>query len=476
MSRYTPQRMASTHLAILAAAAVLLGVFYEPAYADGNLTPDAVSSKTTTPEDQQPAATGGAQLWIPMLLAAQYNGTRQRLQPFTARYSGPLSLTPDGDTATSQVFGAYFGMKMTPALQAYLDIEQFIGTGVGNATGLGSPSNGDVVRGGSGLPQEAYIARAYLEYLAPLSGPTSTVDRGQDQLPGVVPVSAVLLKIGKLAATDDFDQNRYANSTRTQFESWTLINNGAWDYAADTRGYTDGLVIGYLEPDWSLKFGFYRMPRHANQEALDWPITRANGDNLELDLMPNSFGTVIRLLAYRNVADMGIYQNAIDLALATGTVPDVAADDAEGRTKYGYGINLEQPLADNGDTGVFLRAGWNNGKTETFAFTEVDRNLSFGTQISGVHWGRREDCLGVGVSIDGLSPEHRRYLELGGSGFELGDGALNYGLEQVFETYYRIQVGKYLALSPDYQFYRNPGYNRDRGPVHIYGLRVHLQY
>ncbi len=476
MSGYTPKRMDSMRLAILAAASVLLGAIYQPAKADGDFTPDTVGIHTPTAEGRLPVVTGIAEPWIPMLLAAQYNGTRQRLQPFTARYSGPKSLTPDGDTATSQVFGAYFGMKITPSWQAYLDIEQFIGSGVGNATGLGSPSNGDVVRAGSGLSQGAYIARAYVEYLSPLDGPTTQVDRAQDQLPGVVPISAVLLKIGKLAVTDDFDQNRYANSTRTQFESWTLINNGAWDYAADTRGYTDGVVIGYLQPDWSLKFGFYRMPRRANQEALDWPITRSHGDNLELTVMPNGVGTVIRLLAYRNVARMGVYQDAIDLALATGTVPDVAADDAIGRKKYGYGINLEQPLADNGDTGLFLRTGWNNGKTETFAFTEVDRNLSFGAQISGVHWGRNEDRLGAGISIDGLSPEHRRYLELGGSGFELGDGALNYGLEQVYEAYYRIQVGKYLQLSPDYQYYQNPGYNRDRGPVHIYGLRLHLQY
>lgn len=424
-------------------------------------------------QDQEPSA---AQPWEPMLLAAQYNGIYQHLDSFGAAYSGPLSLTDAGDNAFSQTFGIYFGMAISSHWQTYLDIERFVGDGVGNATGLGSPTNGDVVRAGSGLPKDAYIARAYVQYLLPLDDDYAPVARAQDQLPGQVPTSAFLFKVGKLAVGDDFDQNRYANSARTEFESWALINNGAWDYAADTRGYTGGLVFGYLQPTWSLKFGLYRMSQRANQEALEWPLSRAHGENLELDLMPDASGTVIRLLLYRNVARMGIYQDAIDKALASGSQPNIVADDADGRVKRGFGLNVEQPLADDGDTGAFLRVGWNDGQTESFEFTEVDRTLSVGGQLSGAHWGRADDRLGVAVVVDGLSAVHARYLELGGCGFGLCDGRLDYGHEAVMETFYRIQAGKYAQISPDFQFIENPGYNRERGPARVYGLRLHLQY
>lgn len=426
---------------------------------------------------QEPDASAPVvQPWEPLPLAAEYNGIYQHLDRFGAANSGPLSLTDAGDDALSQTFGVYFGMALSSRWQAYLDIERFVGDGVGNSTGLGSPTDGDVVRAGSGLPKDAYIARAYVQYLLPLGDNYAPVTRGQDQLPGQAPTSAFLFKAGKLSAGDDFDQNRYANSARNEFESWALINDSAWDYPADTRGYTGGLVFGYLQPTWSLKFGLYRMSQRANQEALEWPLSRAHGDNLELDLMPDASGTVIRLLVYRNVARMGIYQDAINQALASGSQPNIAADDADGRVKHGFGLNVEQPLADEGDSGVFLRAGWNDGLTETFEFTEVDRTLSLGGQLSGAHWGRADDRLGAAAVIDGLSAVHARYLELAGCGFELCDGRLDYGHEAVMEVYYRMQAGKYAQISPDFQFVEHPGYNRQRGPARVYGLRLHLQY
>ena len=421
-------------------------------------------------------AASQAQPWRPMLLAAQYNGIQQHLDSFTSPYAGPLSLPASGDDELSQTAGVYFGMVLSSRWQSYLDVERFVGGGVGNATGLASPSDGDVVRGGSGLPKDAYIARAYVQYLLPLADGYTAVDRAQDQLPGQVAIHAFLFKAGKLAVGDDFDQNRYANNTRTQFESWTLINDGAYDYAADTRGYTDGLVFGYLQSAWAIKFGVYRMSQRANEEALAWPLTRAHGDNLELDLMPWTSGAVLRLLVYRNVAAMGDYQQAIDQSLAGGGVPDVAATRIQGRQKRGFGLNLEEPLADEGETGLSLRLGWNDGHTESFEFTEVDRTLSVGGQLSGAHWGQEDDRLGLATVINAISAVHRRYLERGGCGFELCDGRLDYGYESVIEAYYRWQAGPHVQISPDVQFVENPGYNRDRGPARIYGLRLHLQY
>ena len=178
-------------------------------------------------------------------------------------------------------------------------------------------------------------------------------------------------------------------------------------------------------------------------------------------------GTVARFSGYDNHARMGSYAEALSIAQAKDTVPDIVADDKPGRSKYGWGINLEQPLADSGETGAFARIGWSDGKNESFVFTEADRHLSAGVQVSGVHWGRHDDRFGIGVAQTGIVLVHQEYLNAGGLGFLLGDGKLNYGPEQIAETYYRTQVGPYFQLGPDVQEIRNPGYNRDRGPATV---------
>ncbi|HVS27570.1 MAG TPA: carbohydrate porin [Burkholderiales bacterium] len=415
---------------------------------------------------------------LPQFLGAQYTLIAQHLFPFEGGgFSGPNSLRDDGDTQKTQTFGLYSGMKVWDQLQAYFDLELFKGAGVSNSTGLGGLTNGDVVRQGSfNIGKRPYIARAYLRYFWSMDDETIDVVRGVDQLPGTEPSNRIEIKLGKFAANDDFDRNRYANSTRTQFQNWSLWNNTAWDFAADTRGYTNGIMAGYVSPKWALKLGIFQMPTIANGPDLDLPLTKSRGENLELTLQPNHYGTVVRLLVYRNVANMGIYRDAIAIGLAQSTVPDIAADDQPGRKKYGLGLNLEQPLADGGETGLFARLGWNDGKTETFAFTEVDRTVTFGAQVAGNHWGRTEDRLGIALVVNGLSADHRDYLAAGGSGFVLGDGRLNYGYEQIMEAYYLLQLGRFVQFSPDFQYIQNPGYNRDRGPAKVIALRLRLSY
>jgi carbohydrate-selective porin OprB len=200
------------------------------------------------------------------------------------------------------------------------------------------------------------------------------------------------------------------------------------------------------------------------------------GYNLELTLKPNDAGTVIRFLSYYNEGRMGSYDAALALGRATSTAPDLLLVEQLGGTKYGFGLNFEQPLADNGDTGIFGRIGWNDGNHETWSYVESDRHASLGAQVSGIHWKRPEDCLGVAYGVNGLSDPHKDYLEAGGIGMLLGDGNLNYGLEQVLELYYRIQAFRNVQISPDFQFIQNPGYNMDRGPVEVYGLRLRVSY
>ena len=448
---------------------------------------DGTLDRSRSPANLQPAPEkrdaeipGPTSRW-PQLVGAQYTWIRQFQSSLNSPYSGPNSLNPDGDVGATHTVGLYFGWAMTNDLQAYFDVEKFMGDGVSNAVGLGGLTDGDVVRQGSaGLKKRPYVARSYLRYMAPLSDEVTEIERGQDQIPGNEATTRFDFKAGTMAVTDDFDKNRYANSTRNQFMNWALWNNGAWDFAADTRGYTKGVYAAFVSPRWSLRVGVYQMPTLANGQNLDAPLSKARGENLELDFAPNDRGTIVRLLAYRNVARMGIYRDALAAAAATGTAPDIVAQDAEGRKKTGWGVNVEQPITDGGETGIFMRAGWNDGKTETFAFTEIDRTFTVGGQLAGNHWGRENDRFGAAIALNGLSADHHDYLAAGGAGFLLGDGKISYAPEQIFETYYRIQVGKYqgvsVQLTPDFQYIRNPAFNSDRGPVQVASFRFHVEY
>jgi hypothetical protein len=416
--------------------------------------------------------------WFPKVLGAQWNIINQNQFPFHSQFSGPNSLNQGGDNKTSQTRAVYLGSQVTDDLQAYLDLEWFVGNGIHGGTGLGGYPNGDVVRAGpANLPKDPYLARAYLRYLVPLSGDTVAMPRAQDQLPGREPAEYLFLKGGHFAVTDEFDVNRYANSVRTQFMNFALINNGAFDFAADTRGYSNGVALGWVRPDWSIKLGTFQEPRQANGEDLDFAVSNAQGSEAEFAWKPFANDTIVRVLAYANQARMGNYEEALRIARATGTTPSVAADDRSGRWKYGFGLNLEIPLADNGNTGVFVRAGWNDGRTETWAFTEIDRSLSLGGQLSGTHWRRDDDWVGLAVAVNGLSSQHKAYLAAGGTGFMIGDGALpNYAPETIVETYYSFALNRYIRFSPDYQFVANPAYNADRGPVHIASIRARAAF
>jgi len=444
----------------------------------------AVAQSAPDQAASEPQATLGATTHLPQLVGAQYSFILQNQSPLLSPYASKLSLDPDGDTQPTHTIGIYLGWAPLDWLQGYVDVEKFMGSGVSNATGLAGLTNGDVVReGAEGLKKEFYFARDYLRFMLPLGDGVTAVERGKDQIGGGEAETRLQLKVGRMAVNDDFDNNRYAGDPRTEFLNWALWANTAWDYAANTRGYSDGMVVGYLSPAWSLEYGIYKMPVFANGQQLVSSLTRANGQNLQLTLSDLPTGTIVRLLAYLNTASMGLYRQALEIAAADHAVPDIVADDRPGRQTHGYGVNVEQPVADRGDTGAFLRWGWNDGNAESFAFTQVDEVLSFGAQLSGVHWKRPDDRLGLAVASESLDAPQEQYLAAGGLGFLVGDGRLKYGHEQILETYYRFEYTwpehpgpiKW-QLSPDFQYIQNPGYNRDRGPVHFWGIRLHLEY
>jgi len=418
--------------------------------------------------------------WMPQVLGAQATFIYQNAPGFHSPYSGEKSFIFDHSfkQQMTQTYGLYFGSQVTKSLQLYADFEMFRGSGISSGLGLGGYTNADVIRAGpANLGQDPYLARLYARYVIPLSGAmTEPLERGMDQIPGRQPVDRIEIKAGKLAPTDDFDQNRYANNGRTQFMNYNFLFNTAWDYASDTRGYSIGVSVAVVHPKWRLIFGSYEVPTTRNGIILDSEVYRARGDNAELSLAPWEKGPVVRLLAYRNEGRMGDYRDAMALGALTGAVPDTTLDNRPGRVKYGFGVNIEQPLANDGETGLFARAGWSNGTNSTWSYTEADNGASLGLQVSGRNWGRTDDRFGVAIGVNGITASHQHYLAQGGIGMLIGDGALNYGLEQVCEAYYRIQLGRYVQLSPDFQYIENPAYNRDRGPVKVYGMRLRVYY
>ncbi len=395
---------------------------------------------------------------------------------FPSPYQGPNSFRSGREAEASYTGTLFTGVSLHPGTEVYFDPEVAAGSGLSAVTGLGAPPNGETPRVSSPAPSP-YIARLFLRQVIGFGGERENVADGPNLVAGQIDVNRLTVTVGKYAANDIFDNNTYAHDPRSQFQNWALWEDTAWDYSADTKGYTEGLTLELNQPDQTFRYGIFREPHAANGGELDNDWGRAYAQVAEYERR-YKIGTrvgVVRPLAFFNYADMGDYRDALDAAAAGGpTRPNVIATRSYDHPKYGFGINAEQALTD--DLGLFGRAGWNNGQSETWAFTEADRHLSLGLSLKGTAWHRTDDVVGVAGVMGGLSRDHRDYLAAGGLGFELGDGRLNYAPEEVIEAYYLITVTKNLFLTFDYQFIDHPGYNADRGPVSIGAFRAHIEF
>ncbi len=411
-------------------------------------------------------------LWI----SGQANFISQGHPTFYAPYSGPNSLSPDAQYVTSRVLTLYTGIRLTDTTDFFFDVEEAGGNGIGLALGVAGFPNLDVVRNPT-LSRAPYFARIMFHQMIPLSSEMVETERGPLQLASSVPVRRLDIRFGKMSTVDWFDVNSIGSDSHMQFMNWAVVNNAAYDYAADTRGYDYGLVLEYNDRNWAFRFGEMLMPKIANGIHLDADIFRARAENYEFEFrrqfLPKRL-TVIRPLAFVNHADMGSYREAIDDYLEGKTpVPDIVATREQGRVKYGFGLNVEQELTSL--LRAYGRFGWNNGRTESFAYTEVDQTVTGGMDLRGSLWHRKDDKIGVAVVSDGISGDHREYLKLGGLGFLLGDGNLNYGRENIIESYYNVKLWHGIYAAFDLQRIWNPGYNRDRGPVLVGAIRLHLE-
>jgi high affinity Mn2+ porin len=422
--------------------------------AGASLTGQPVPPTTTRDDDW----TAHAQTTI----VEQWHGT------FPAPYSGSNSLNPAREDKHTATLTLFLGRQVWKGAAVFYNPEFSQGTGVSNTVGVAGFPNGEATRAGANSP-EYNTARLFLRQTIGLGGAQEQVDADQNELGGAQDVNRVTFTLGKISAVDVFDTNRYSHDPRTQFLNWALMDNGAWDYPADVKGYTIGATAELNQANRALRLGVFMEPVGANERPLDTHLRNARGQVLEWEERYTIAGHpgAIRTLVFWNRAHMGSYRAAL-----RGSATDVTATRAD-REKTGAGLNWEQEVA--AGIGVFARAGFNDGRNETWAFTEIDRTLSAGASMGGDRWSRQNDVLGVAMLTNGLSGPHRRYLAAGGYGFIVGDGRLAYAPEQILESYYSWKIVRWFSATLDYQWIRHPGYNADRGPVSLFAIRGHWE-
>ena len=399
-----------------------------------------------------------------------------QLKPsFAAAYSGPNSLSSEREKSYSFTATAALGFRPWTGGELYFDPEVAQGVPLSNLTGLGGFTNGEMARA-SGSNPTFYRARLFLRQSWGMGAGSAQVESDADRLAGAVDKRRIVLTAGNLSVLDIFDNNAYSHDPRRQFLNWAFLTYGAYDYAGDARGYTWGTALEYFHDDWAIRAGRFIQPKEPNQLQLDSRIFQHYGDQIEIErghTLGNQPG-MLRLLVFRNRAVMSRFDEALDLAARTGTTPDINAVRTGEQVKTGIGINLEQAITP--DVGVFSRAMWADGQTETYAFTEIDRSLSAGALINGSAWGRPQDSIGVALARNELSHAHRDYLAAGGLGFFIGDGRLNYRPEDILEAFYSLSVFKSSWVTLDAQRIQNPAYNADRGPVDVGTIRLHAEF
>ena len=397
----------------------------------------------------------------------------QRKPGFNAPYSGPLSLAPQQEETYTWSATMALGKRLWEGGEIYFDPEVAMGVPLSNLTGLGGFYNGEITRASGDMPI-IYPVRLFMRQTWGQGGGEVAMSSAMNQVAGVVDKNRTVMTLGFLPPLDIFDNNQYAHDPRTQFMNWCNMTYCAFDYAADSRGNSWGVALEYYRDDWVLRFGQFMQPLLANQLPLDQDLLRHFGQNFEIEHAHEIAGQPgkLRLLAFRNRAVMGGYEDALNYAVIHGGVQNTANTLRE-REKYGAGLGLEQAITPA--LGIFAREMWQDGGSDTYAFTEAHHSLAAGFVLSGAVWQREQDSVGVSAMQNEISDAYQKYLQAGGLGFFIGDGALNYRPEQILETYYSLNMAHGIWLAADYQYIRNPAYNADRGPLSIVGIRLHWE-
>jgi high affinity Mn2+ porin len=422
--------------------------------------PAGDDAAATAPEDLQ--------------LHGQLTAVDQFHPRFSAPYSGANSLPPGNRGEETTDLTLFAGVRLWQGGEAYADLEIDQGFGLGNTLGVAGFPSAEAYKVGARDPY-VRLPRAFIRQTFDLGGDAQSIESDQNQLAETRSADNLIVTIGKLSVTDIFDANIYAHDPKGDFLNWAIVDSGAFDYAADAWGFSYGVAAEWIQDWWTLRGGFFDLSRIPNTKALDrsfdqWEAVAEAEMRHDLLDQPGK----VKLLVYVNYGRMADYNDAVRAAQASGGVPDVATV-RRFQPRPGAALNIEQGVT--AELGVFVRASLNDGTKEAFEFTEINQSLAAGASLKGGAWDRPNDTVGLALVANNISADARRYFALGGIGILIGDGRLpHYGVERIAETYYQLTVTEGVALSVDYQFIDNPAYNRDRGPVSVFGGRVHLQF
>lgn len=412
--------------------------------------------------------------------SAKYQTTYnwQKHPSFNSPYSGVNSLSSSSERMYTFSLTAHWGTRLWSGGELYFNPEMVSGVPFsGNLIGLGGFSNGEITRA-AGTDPKIYRQRLFIRQTWNQGGGSEKVESDFNQMAGTVDKNRTVLTVGNFSTLDVFDDNAYAKDPRSQFMNWGNWTHAAWDYAADARGFGWGFALEFYQDNWVYRLGRMTGPKQPNGLPVDFNLMKHYGDQVELERghMLNDQPGKVRLLFYRNRAVLASFDDATAYLLANHPVDKQTILNVRNgeKTKYGIGLNIEQAISEN--AGLFFRGMKSDGKTETYAFTEVDSSLSTGLLVKGNQWGRSSDSVGVSLMANYLSPERRRFLEQGGISYFIGDGQLRYKPETIVETFYSWGVSKGIWLTGDYQRIKNPAYNASRGPVDVFAFRFHAEF
>jgi high affinity Mn2+ porin len=398
------------------------------------------------------------------------------LQPaFRSPYQGPQSLSPAANGRETVDVTLYLGVRPWQGAEIWINPEIDQGFGLSNSFGVAGYVSGEAYKVGETDPYYR-MPRGFFRQTINLGGETEKLDPDLNQLGGTQNANRLVFTIGKYSVVDIFDNNKYAHDPRNDFFNWSIIDAGTFDYAADAWGSTYGATVEWYQDWWTARVGLFDLSLKPNSIALDNRFISQAQLDVELEERHTLWDQPgkLKLLYWLTRGNLGTYMDALALAAATGQTPSTAAVRSY-RSKAGIILNLEQQIT--ADLGMFLRAGLTQGSVEEVDFTDIDQSVSAGLSLAGSRWGRPDDTVGLAFAVNQISHQAKLYLAAGGLGGIIGDGQLPHaGPEQIMETYYSLAVFKFAHVSADYQFINNPAYNQQRGPVSVFGLRLHAQF
>jgi high affinity Mn2+ porin len=426
------------------------------------LAADASDENTSPPEAAERFGVHG-----------QFTYVEQNTDSFRAPYAGPNSLTPSQGRETTDAT-LYLGAALWPGAEIWINPEIDQGFGLDNTLGAAGFPSGEAYKVGKNQPY-LRLPRLFVRDTVNLAGEQVALESAANQLAADRSVNRWVITAGKFSVGDIFDINQYAHDPRADFLNWAAIDAGTFDYAADAWGYTVGAAAEWYQGRWTVRIGVFDLSNVPNSVHLE-PAFHEFQILSELEKRHEIAGRPgkIMLTAFDSRGRMGLLDSAVQLAQSTGQPVDITAV-RQYRSRLGASLNIEQQLLK--DLGFFARAGKAAGNVEPYEFTDIDRSLEAGLSLTGTAWHREHDTVGIAGIRSGISAARERYLDSGGLGILVGDGQLPHpGPEEIIETYYAAAVFAHAQLSLDYQWIDHPAYNRDRGPVSVFALRLHLQF